>query len=296
LALASCLAFGLLAAAPAGATFHIMQIREIGGGTSGAGFNDAYVELQMYAPGQNLVAGHTLTFWDHDDITPTSTTTFSANVPNGQNQATILIGDDSLAGTADATNSSLSNLQLGPGAGGGLVCWENIDCVSIGSGPSATVTPPSPTGPAAPFPFTGQAIRRTIARGCPTSLDAADDTNNSAADFSVTTPNPRNNAAPITETLCPGQPGANTQGPPNTKIKRRPKNRSDDHSPTWKFKSTERGSKFKCKLDHKKYRKCKSPKTYHRVKPGKHIFKVEAIDADGNVDPTPAKDKFRILP
>ena len=78
----------------------------------------------------------------------------------------------------------------------------------------------------------------------------------------------------------------------NTKIKKRPKNRSGDDSPTFKFKSTEAGSTFKCKLDHKKFHKCKSPKTYHGLDPGKHTFKVEAIDADGNVDPTPAKDKF----
>ena len=37
--------------------------------------------------------------------------------------------------------------------------------------------------------------------------------------------------------------------------------------------------------------------TYHGLDPGKHTFKVEAIDADGNVDKTPAKDKFKkILP
>ena len=44
------------------------------------------------------------------------------------------------------------------------------------------------------------------------------------------------------------------------------------------------------------FHKCKSPKTYHGVAPGKHTFKVKAIDADGKLDPTPAKDKFRILP
>jgi hypothetical protein len=128
-------------------------------------------------------------------------------------------------------------------------------------------------------------LTRTIARGCPTALDDADDTNNSAADFTITAPNPRNSSSPITETPCKNGSGG---GAPNTKIKKRPKNRSADDSPTFKFKSTESGSTFKCKLDHKKFHKCKSPKTYHGVAPGKHTFKVEAIDADGNVDPTPA--------
>ncbi len=51
--------------------------------------------------------------------------------------------------------------------------------------------------------MTGKTLIRTISRGCATALDAADDTNNSAADFTVGTGNPRNNAATPTETPCP---------------------------------------------------------------------------------------------
>ncbi|MEK6251203.1 MAG: hypothetical protein AABM43_04530 [Actinomycetota bacterium] len=122
-------------------------------------------------------------------------------------------------------------------------------------------------------------------------MDAADDTNDSAADFALGTPSPRNNASAPTEKACGGSSGG-----PNTKIKKRPRNRSHDTTPTYRFKATEAGSTFKCKIDHKKFHKCKSPKTYHGLDRGKHTFKVEAIDAAGNVDPTPAKDKFKILP
>ena len=31
------------------------------------------------------------------------------------------------------------------------------------------------------------------------------------------------------------------------------------------------------------------------LKPGKHKFKVRAIDAAGNIDPSPAKDKFKVV-
>jgi hypothetical protein len=96
------------------------------------------------------------------------------------------------------------------------------------------------------------------------------------------------------ETASAGNGGGGVD--PNTKIKKRPKNKSDDTTPTFKFKATEAGSTFKCKLDHKKFKKCKSPKTFHGLDPGKHKFKVEAIDSDGNVDSTPAKDKFKVLP
>ncbi len=124
-------------------------------------------------------------------------------------------------------------------------------------------------------------------------LEASDDTGNNASDFSIQPRAPRPNAITPPEKSC-GGPG-NPSGAPNTKIKKRPKNRSHDDSPTFKFKSTESGSKFKCKLDRKKFHKCRSPKTYHHVKPGKHVFKVKAIDADGNVDKTPAKDRFKVL-
>lgn len=55
------------------------------------------------------------------------------------------------------------------------------------------------------------------------------------------------------------------------------------------------GSTFQCKLDRKPFKKCSSPKTYKKVKPGKHVFRVRAIDKAGNVDPTPAKRKFTVL-
>jgi hypothetical protein len=46
------------------------------------------------------------------------------------------------------------------------------------------------------------ALRRSISAGCPTALEASDDTNNSAADFAVTSPNPRPNSVAPTETTC----------------------------------------------------------------------------------------------
>jgi CSLREA domain-containing protein len=62
----------------------------------------------------------------------------------------------------------------------------------------------------------------------------------------------------------------------------------------FKFSSNEKGSKFECKLDRQKFKPCKSPKKYKGLKPGKHVFKVRALKGK-NVDPTPAKRKFKIL-
>jgi hypothetical protein len=87
--------------------------------------------------------------------------------------------------------------------------------------------------------------------------------------------------------------------PPNTTIGKGPKKVIHAKGPKTKvkftFSSTEVGSTFKCKLDKKAFAACTSPKTY-KVKPGKHSFQVEAVDAAGNIDATPAKQKFKVLP
>lgn len=81
--------------------------------------------------------------------------------------------------------------------------------------------------------------------------------------------------------------------PPQTEITKRPKKVSDKPRVTFSFKSDENGSRFQCALDKKKFRGCKTPLNF-RVKKGKHALRVRAIDASGNIDPTPAKVKFKI--
>ena len=73
-----------------------------------------------------------------------------------------------------------------------------------------------------------------------------------------------------------------------------PEGQVDSTTAKFKFKSNEGGSKFQCKLDKGKFKKCRSPKTYKKLKPGKHVFKVRAIDKAGNVG-KPAKRKFTVL-
>jgi hypothetical protein len=63
---------------------------------------------------------------------------------------------------------------------------------------------------------------------------------------------------------------------------------------TFRFGSGEAGSKFQCKLDNKKFKPCTSPKTYKQLKRGKHVFRVKARDAAGNVDRTPMVKRFKI--
>jgi hypothetical protein len=63
---------------------------------------------------------------------------------------------------------------------------------------------------------------------------------------------------------------------------------------TFRFASSEPGSKFLCKLDRKSFKRCTSPKTYKKLAPGKHVFRVKARDRAGNVDRTPTVKRFKI--
>jgi hypothetical protein len=81
---------------------------------------------------------------------------------------------------------------------------------------------------------------------------------------------------------------------PRTEILAGPKGQTRSSAVKLEFSSNEKDAKFECKLDRKKFKPCKSPKTYKGLKPGKHVFKVRAVKGE-NVDSTPAKRKFMVL-
>jgi len=59
------------------------------------------------------------------------------------------------------------------------------------------------------------------------------------------------------------------------------------------FASSEPGTRFRCRLDRRRFHPCSSPRTY-RVSLGRHVFRVFAIDAAGNRDDSPALFRFRV--
>jgi hypothetical protein len=289
----------LVAPAGASASFHLMQIREVYPG-SAASQESKYVELQMYAGGENHVGGHTVRIFNAAG-TVISTSTFTADVANGANQSTIVLAtpqaEEQFGINADLAISSPA--QFGPA--GGAVCWEELDCVSWGS---FSGNLPSPAGaPAAPAGIPdGMALSRSIARGCATLLDPPDDSNNSAADFASVSPAPRPNSVPPSERSCTktsaggGSGGSPSQGKdaPQTTLRRKPPKRTADRTPTFRFASNAQGARFECKLDGKRYRPCSSPFTTKRLSLGPHRFRVRAID-DGLKDPTPASYRLMVV-
>ncbi len=180
----------LLAAKTAWAAFHLMKITEVFPG-SNVSPNAQYIELQMYSAGQNLVANHTVTVYSAAG-TAISTYTFPANVANGANQATILIATAQAATlfgvTPDLAMTTVISLT------GGKVCFENIDCVAWGNYTGSPMGVGLPVHQARGLTPGRSITRRLDISGGGTTLDGADDTGDSANDFVVALPTPRNNA------------------------------------------------------------------------------------------------------
>ena len=105
---------------------------------------------------------------------------------------------------------------------------------------------------------------------------------------------PAGNVGSDTQTLSIDtvQPNIDTVRP-NTTITSRPRNTTTARTARYRFVSSEAGSRFQCRLDKKSWRTCSSPKKYY-VSRGGHTFRVRAIDSAGNVDSTPAVDRFTV--
>ena len=99
-------------------------------------------------------------------------------------------------------------------------------------------------------------------------------------------------AGPASNNGCPIVPDTD---PPETTITKGAPDKTDESKVKFKFRSDEAGSTFQCKIDRKPWKTCASPKTVKRLDEGRHKFKVRAVDAAGNVDPTAAKDKFKVV-
>ena len=212
-------------ASSAKADHHLIMVREVHRDAVVAANN--YVELQMFADGQNVALNtHYIDILDQTGMA--SAEYPLPAVPGGQNQRTILIGNN-LPG-ADFNNAGVVIPQ------NGAVCYDEtngyngtggLDCVAWGAftGTSHPLSSPGlPVALSGVGLASGQTLVRTIARGCATQLDAPDDTNDSSADFALATGNPRNNAAAPTEKACTSGGGGGAATP--TKCKKKHKKSS----------------------------------------------------------------------
>jgi hypothetical protein len=290
----------LLGAQSASATFHEMMVREVYAGSL-AQPDSEYVELQMWAPGQNLVGGHSLGIYDASGASVGSAT-FVGDVPGDASQSTLVAATPA----AEAEFGIVADAGLAPDRlkpAGGAVCWETLDCIAWGSFAGSAKSAVGQPAALAGIP-SGMALRRTISPGCPTLLEPGDDHDDSAADFSLVFPSPRPNSVKPSEQKCdseagsgPGGPQPNSgNGPPQTTLRSKPPKRTQDRTPTFRFGANESGVRFECKLDRAAFKACRSPYTVHRLRLGSHTFKVRARDSSGGLDRSPAAYGFKVIP
>ena len=115
----------------------------------------------------------------------------------------------------------------------------------------------------------------------------------------VTVPPPTTSPPPATTSPPPPVENAKPdRTPPRTRLLRRPAKliRVRPHRVArvvFRFAANER-SRFECKLDRRPYRRCHSPLRTH-LRPGRHTFRVFAVDAAGNRDRTPALARVRVV-
>jgi len=105
-------------------------------------------------------------------------------------------------------------------------------------------------------------------------------------------------AVPLLEDAQLGQVAggaASVRKPPRTRMLKQPRKVRAGRAATFSFASNEAGSSFQCSLDRAEFKPCKSPKRYRALKPGKHLFRVRAVDPAGNVDRTPVRRRFEVI-
>jgi hypothetical protein len=127
------------------------------------------------------------------------------------------------------------------------------------------------------------------------------------ADVTLTVPDTDGDGVPDASDTCPtvaadtsdGCPATPVVTPPDTTapqtlVTKAPKAVTTKRRVKIRFSADETGTTFQCKLDKGTYQACTSP-FRKRLGLGKHKVFIRAVDAAGNIDPTPVKVKFRIV-
>lgn len=81
---------------------------------------------------------------------------------------------------------------------------------------------------------------------------------------------------------------------PDTAIVKGPKGEVRARRVTFRFRSVPTGTGFQCRLDKRPFKPCASPKIYKNLAPGRHKFRVRAVDSTGQRDPIAATRTFRV--
>lgn len=196
---------------------------------------------------------------------PASNATFTLSNQGGSGLA---IGSVSLAG-ADASEFAK----------------DDLDCTGTGTGHANSLLNPGESCTVA-VSFDPATVGAKVAQ-----LDIATDGGNVSVALAGIGAEDPVTPVPDDDDQIPG-PDADLIAPETT-ISKGPKAKMKRKRATFEFVSSEAGSRFECQLDGKGFAPCNSPHSV-RVKKGKHVLAVRAIDAAGNADPTPASRSWKV--
>jgi hypothetical protein len=218
---------------------------------------------------------------DSDAFRPCSSPHTTASLPDGAHRFDVKATDR--AGNTDPTPDSRS-----------FTVDTTAPQTTIDSGPAGPTADPSPT-----FAFSASEPGVTFAYrldggafypcSSPHTVSALADGTHT---FEVRAVDGLGNADPT--------PASRTftldTAPPETTIDSCPADPTTDSAPTFEFSSSEPGCSFICRVDEAALTPCGSPFTTGVLADGRHSFEVQATDALGNTDPTPAACAFTLAP
>lgn len=213
---------------------------------------------------------------------------------------------DSLAEIEDLEGSAFADFFYGDSGPNQLLGHPGADTYSAGAGDDSIL---ANSGDADPFIDCGDDVDRALVDfaqfGDAAPLNCESVTESAKNSFQPQLPPPPLDPPsedpplpPVSEPRPPRPPKPTVdRRAPATRITAHPRalTRSTDawRRVIFRFAASEAGSRFRCKLDRKPYRGCASPRAY-RVRTGRHVLRVIAIDRAGNADPTPALFRFSL--
>jgi Tol biopolymer transport system component len=84
---------------------------------------------------------------------------------------------------------------------------------------------------------------------------------------------------------------------PHTRITFAPAGKTRARRPVFRFTDStgQEGTSFQCKVDRHSWRPCGSPQRLKRLNVGRHVFRVRATNAVGEIESTPQARKFKLV-
>ena len=277
-AVVASIVLGSLSAAPASAGTSIGQT-PAPVFTCSAGNTFAVTAASYRVPASGVI-----TSWRFPAVSPVPTIKLKVFRPGGGSSYTVVGASDAVTPTAGSVNSFLVRIPVAAGDTIGLTFLTGGLC-GTDQNNSVYVAGDAPVGSTQSYQSSETAVPNVGATVEP-DVDA-------------------DGYGDETQDGCPSggtQQGACDTTPPETTFTKGP-TRTAKSKVTFGFTSSEAGSRFECKIkgpgitriELKTFQPCTSPKKYTRLRVGTFRVFARATDVAGNVDPTPAKVKLKVV-